>query len=68
MSVNPDAYFEIVYGHSSLMDYNSSQIALLLNGQPIGSVRMNDTTASLPTNQLKIMIPPAAIKPGDNSP
>jgi len=66
MSVNPDAYFEIVYGHSSLMDYNSSQIVLLLNGQPIGSVRMDDATASLPTNHAKIMIPPAAMRPGDN--
>jgi len=66
MTVSPDAYFEMIFGHSSLLDYSNSQIVLYLNNQPIGSVRMSDATASLPTNHAKIMIPPAAVRPGDN--
>jgi len=65
-AVSPDAYFELIYGHSSLIDYNSSQIVIILNDQPIGSIRMSDATASLPTNRAKFMIPPAAVVPGKN--
>ena len=66
MTVSTEAYFDIVYGHSSLIDYNASEIIILLNNQPIGSVRMSDTTAAVPTNHAKIMIPPSAILPGVN--
>jgi Bacterial cellulose synthase subunit len=66
MSVSPDSYFEMVYGHSKLIDYNSSEIVVLLNNQPIGSVRMSDTTADLPTNKVKIMIPPSIVTSGNN--
>lgn len=66
MTVTSDAYFELVFGHSALLDYNRSQIVVLLNSQPIGSVRMSDVTASLPTNKVKVMIPSAAVVPGKN--
>ena len=66
MTVSTDAYFNLVYGHSSLLDYNVSQIVVLLNNQPIGSVRMSDSTAASPTNNAKIMIPPLAVLPGVN--
>jgi hypothetical protein len=48
------------------MDYNASQIVVLLNDQPISSVRISDTTAAVPTNHAKIMIPPLAVLPGVN--
>ncbi len=67
MSVSPEAYFEIVYGHSALINYDGSQITILLNNQPIGSVRMSDATAGLPINKVKIMIPPSVVRSGDNS-
>jgi len=66
MSVSPESYFELVYGHSALIDYDSSQIVVLLNNQPIGSIRMSDETAKLPTNKAKIMIPPSVVKSGTN--
>ncbi len=66
MTVSPEAYFEMIFGNSSLLDYSNSQIVVNLNNQPIGSVRMSDATAGLPTNHAKIMIPPAAVRPGDN--
>jgi cellulose synthase operon protein B len=66
MTVSTEAYFDMVYGHSSLIDYGASEIIILLNDQPIGSVRMSDTTATVPTNHAKIMVPPLAVLPGDN--
>jgi len=65
-SVSTEAYFDMVYGHSSLLDYNASQIVVLLNEQPIGSVRMSDATATVPTNHVKIKIPPSAVLQGIN--
>ncbi len=66
MSVSPESYFEMVYGHSALVDYDSSQIVIILNNQPIGSIRMSDATADQPTNKVKVMIPPSIIRPGIN--
>lgn len=66
MTASTDAYFDMVYGNSSLIDYNASQIVVLLNDQPIGSVRMSDVTADVPTNHAKIMIPPSAVLQGVN--
>jgi cellulose synthase operon protein B len=66
MTVSTEAYFDMIYGHSSLIDYNVSQIVVLLNNQSIGSVRMSDATASVPTNHVKIMIPPSAVIQGVN--
>jgi len=65
-TIGTDAYFDLVYGHSALIDYAISQIVVLLNNQPIGSIRMDDSTAALSTNHAKIMLPPAAILPGEN--
>jgi cellulose synthase operon protein B len=66
MTISTEAYFDMVYGHSSLLDYNASQIVVLLNDQPIGSVRMNDATAAVPTSHAKIMLPPSAVLQGTN--
>jgi hypothetical protein len=66
MVVSTETYFDMVYGHSSLIDYTASQIVVLLNDQPIGSIKMNDTTAALPTNHAEIIIPPSAVLPGIN--
>lgn len=65
-NISPESYFEMVYGHSALIDYDSSQIVVILNNQPIGSVRMSDASAELPTNKVKIMIPPSVVRPGEN--
>lgn len=66
MTVSPESYFELVFGHSALIDYNTSMIVVFLNGQPIGSVHMSDITADQPTNRTKFLIPPEAIVPGQN--
>lgn len=64
--VSTDSYFELVYGHSSLLDYDNSQIVVYLNDQPIGSVRLSDETAALPKNKIKFIIPASLVTPGEN--
>lgn len=60
------SFFELVMGHSALLDYERSGLVISLNGQPIGSVRFTDVTASKPNNLIQIPIPPAAVLTGNN--
>ncbi|RJP46343.1 MAG: hypothetical protein C4583_19020 [Anaerolineaceae bacterium] len=65
-SVTNDAFFELVMGHSALLNYDRSGIVVSLNGQPIGSVRFTEATASNANNLIQITIPPAAVLTGSN--
>ena len=65
-TIAEDAYFEIAYGHSALLDFDQSGIIVLLNGTPVGSVRFDSETAKNAINQVKIDIPQSAIVPGVN--
>ncbi len=65
-SLSSDAYLELAFGHSALLDYNISGIVVLLNNQPIGSVRFNDTTAGQAMNKIRVTIPPSVTIPGIN--
>lgn len=67
MTVNPEAYFELVYGNSALIDYTRSGLVVQVNGQPIGSVRFSDETAATTTNRVEINIPPSVVLPGTNT-
>jgi len=67
MTVNPDAYFELVYGNSALLDYARSGLVIQVNGQPVGSVRFSDATAAKTTNRVQINIPPSVVVPGLNT-
>ena len=67
MTVNPDAYFELVYGNSALIDYARSGLVIQANGQPIGSVRFSDATAATTTNRVQINIPSSVVLPGTNT-
>lgn len=66
MTVSSDAYFELVYGHSSLLNYGHSGISVLINGQPINSVRFTDASGSQTINRAKINIPASTVIPGNN--
>jgi len=61
-----DAYFELVYGNSALLDYGRSGLVIQVNGQPVGSVRFSDTTASRTMNRVQINIPPSTVVSGAN--
>jgi len=65
-TISADAYLELVYAHSALVDYDRSGIVVNLNNRPIGSVRFTDTTANNSTNHLRISIPPSMVMPGNN--
>ncbi|HEY3311092.1 MAG TPA: cellulose biosynthesis cyclic di-GMP-binding regulatory protein BcsB [Anaerolineales bacterium] len=65
-TVSPSAFFELVFGHSSLVNYGRSGIVVLINGQPVGTVRMSDETAALANNHAKFTIPASVVLPGYN--
>jgi len=66
MTVAPDAYFELTYAHSALLDFDRSGIVVTLNGSPIGSIGLNEATAGQATNRAQITIPSSTIIPGNN--
>jgi hypothetical protein len=65
-SLSSDAYLELAFGHSALLDYNTSGMVVLLNNQPIGSVRFTDATAGQAMNRIRVTIPSSVALPGDN--
>lgn len=64
--VTSDAYFEMVFGNSALVDFEQSGINVSLNGRPIGSVRLDAETAKNSTNKVRMPLPEFAILPGTN--
>ena len=66
MTVTSDAHFLLLYGHSSLVDFERSGLSVLLNNTPIGSIRLTELTVGQTTNELQIDIPASAIVPGNN--
>lgn len=65
-AVASDAFFELAYGHSALLNYDRSGIIVLLNGQPLGSVKLSAETASQPVNHIKVNMPPSLVQIGVN--
>jgi hypothetical protein len=65
-TVAENAYFELAYGNSSLIDFEQSGIVVRLNDNPIGSVRFSSETAKNTINKVKMNIPQSAIVPGSN--
>jgi hypothetical protein len=61
-----DAYFDLIYGNSAMLNFERSGIVVLLNNRPIGSVRMGEASSAAATNKARIQIPSAAIVPGRN--
>jgi hypothetical protein len=67
LTVSPEAYFELVYGNSALLDYGRSGLVVQINGQPVGSVRFSDSTASKAINRIRINIPSSVVVSGPNT-
>lgn len=65
-ALGSDAYLNLIYGDSALLNYNRSGIVVQLNNRPIGSVKFNDISTSNAMNTARITIPAAAILPGRN--
>lgn len=64
--LDANASFEMVYGHSALLAYERSGITVLVNGKPVGSARLSETTAANATNTLSINLPASAVISGTN--
>lgn len=64
-SLGPDAYLDLNFSHTALLEYQRSTIVVNLNGQPIGSVRLSDETIS--QGNAKIFLPASAARPGTNN-
>jgi len=65
-SVAEDAYLELFYGHSSLLEQDGSGMVVRLNGNPIGSVALTKESAAQAVNRSQISIPQAAVVTGYN--
>lgn len=65
-AISADAYFELVYSHSALVNYDRSGVVVTLNNRPLGSARFTDATANNSTNRLRVSIPPSTVLPGTN--
>ena len=65
-TITSDAYFELAFGNSSLVNYEQSGISIFLNGKPISSVRLDAETSKNPINKVRISIPESAIISGVN--
>jgi hypothetical protein len=65
-TVAPDANFEIIFNYSELLSSEGSGITVLVNGNPIGSIRMSEEQADQSYHQKQMVIPASAVVPGFN--
>jgi len=61
---NQDAVIQLMFAHSSMLDYERSGMVVFLNDQVIGSVRFSAETSQITTFPIKI--PLFALRPGIN--
>ena len=54
--VNGDAYLDLTFNHSGLLDFNRSGLTVFMNGNLIGSVLLTEETASTTTQRIKIPV------------
>jgi hypothetical protein len=62
--VAEDAYFDLVYAHSAFVNTEQSRVTILLNGEPISSIRLNDESVNVSRN--RTMLPATGVRPGFN--
>jgi hypothetical protein len=63
-AVNGDAYLDLVFVHTALLDYDQSDLLVSLNDEPIASVRLDDNSTRLGSTRLTL--PASALHPGSN--
>jgi hypothetical protein len=61
IDLSPEAYIELYFRHSQLINYLQSSVSVALNDKTIGTIRFGDQTA---TNGLaRIILPPNSVRP-----
>jgi hypothetical protein len=63
-TVSQEAYLNLHYTHSSLLDFTTSGMTIILNGRVIGSIKFND--ASTQSSEVQIKLPQTAFVQGTN--
>ncbi len=63
--VSEDAYLDLVFGNSAVLDYEQSVLNVSLNDQLVGSLRFSDRTTRV--SNWKLNLPASAFHPGINS-
>ncbi|MHB8776919.1 MAG: cellulose biosynthesis cyclic di-GMP-binding regulatory protein BcsB [Anaerolineales bacterium] len=66
-TITKNAYFELQYGHSALLQYDRAGIVVSVNGKPIGSISLTEESAHQAVNLARFSIPPSAVLTGNNS-
>ncbi len=64
VALTGDAYVDLSFVHSAVLDYDRSSLNILLNDIAIGSVRLSD--GSTRVSRTRILIPESALRPGTN--
>lgn len=65
-TVAEDAYFDLHFGHSALLEFERSGIVARLNGTPIGSIALTEGSAQIAKNQARLEIPSSLVLTGEN--
>lgn len=66
-NVANDAYFELIFTNSALLNFERSGLVVSLNGSPIGSAQLTELTSSNTKNQVVIDLPASEVIPGINT-
>jgi len=61
---NEDAYVDLTFNHSGLLDFNRSGLTVFMNGKLISSLLLSEQTAT--TNTQRIKIPASSLTPNTN--
>jgi len=64
-SVSQEAYLNLHFNHSTLLNYDTSGLTITLNGRVIGSVRFSEDSTQMTEVQMKL--PPTAFIQGTNN-
>jgi hypothetical protein len=63
-AVSGEAYVNLVYNHSAAIDFERSRANVALNGQPIGTMSLDEASTQLST--LRVTIPRSITRSGQN--
>lgn len=62
--ITDEAYLDLAFVHTALLDYDQSGMTVTLNDQPVASVRLDDTSTRL--SSTRIALPSSALRAGSN--
>lgn len=63
--ITEEAYLDLAFVHTALLDYDQSGMTISLNGEPVASIRLDDTSTRL--SSTRITLPNSALRAGNNT-